>query len=277
MSKTSTTQSTPESAEVVDAFENNNHLHLLALIWTKAILNLRSEVHRNYLSYLWWFIEPLMHMVMYYLVFGFLLQRGGPDFPVFLLTGLVPWMWFRKTLSSTSSSIIGGHKLMMQVGLPAISFPLVKIIQSAIKQLPVFLLLFGFLWVVGYPPEIIWFAVIPVIVVQALVSAAMGCCIAAVIPFLRDLQYLVTTGLMFLMFVSGIFYSYKNIPEQYQDAFLMNPAAYLIMCYRQIFLESTMPNMFELSCWGAGSLVACLLIVWVYSKLQYIYPRVILK
>ena len=275
---TSENNNQPKTTDcTIDAFRNTNHLHLLELIWTKAMLNLRSEVHRNYLSYLWWFIEPLMHMVMYYLVFGFLLQRGGPDFPVFLLIGLVPWMWFRKTLSSSSSSIIAGHKLMMQVGLPAISFPLVRVIQAAIKQVPIFFLLFGFLWVVGYPPQLIWFAVVPVMIVQALVATAMGCCIAAIIPFLRDLQYLVTTGLMFLMFVSGIFYSYKNIPEQYQEYFLMNPAAYLIMCYRKIFLESSLPDMIELSYWGIGAFVSCLLIVFAYSKLQYIYPRVILK
>jgi len=51
----------------------------LELIWTKTIFNLRSEVHRNYLSYGWWVLEPLLHMVVYYLVFGLLLQRGSED------------------------------------------------------------------------------------------------------------------------------------------------------------------------------------------------------
>ena len=52
--------------------------HLLELVWTKTLFNLRSEVHRNYLSYAWWLMEPLLHMTVYYVVFGILLKRGGP-------------------------------------------------------------------------------------------------------------------------------------------------------------------------------------------------------
>ena len=62
-----------------------NSGRLLELIWTKAVFNLRSEVHRNYLSYGWWVLEPLLHMGIYYLVFGLLLQRGDANYSTFLL------------------------------------------------------------------------------------------------------------------------------------------------------------------------------------------------
>ena len=113
---------------------------LLDLIWTKAVFNLRSEDHHNYLSYVWWILEPLIHMAIYYLVFGYLLQRGGENYPVFLLTGLIPWMWFMKAVSSSSNSIIAGQHLLLQVDLPSIVFPLVSLIQATLKQIPVFYL-----------------------------------------------------------------------------------------------------------------------------------------
>ena len=85
---------------------------LLSIVWEKSKLNLKSEAAINYLSYTWWIIEPVIHMLCYYLVFELLLNRGGPGFVYFLLTGLVPWLWFAKTINQGSNSLIGGSNLM---------------------------------------------------------------------------------------------------------------------------------------------------------------------
>ncbi len=249
--------------------------HLLGIIRTKAIFNLRSEVHRNYLSYGWWLLEPILHMAVYYVVFGILLQRGGEDYPVFLLTGLIPWMWFLKAVSASSNSILGGQNLMLQVGLPPIVFPLVSILQSTLKQIPVFVLLFGFVWMQGYSPDIHWWGLIPVIVVQGLLIIAVACAVAALIPFVRDLSYVVPTGLTLLMFLSGIFYSYRSIAAEWQELFLLNPVAFLLKCYREVLIEGVLPELSALAWWGAGSAAACLLLMFVYQSLRYTYPRIV--
>ena len=250
---------------------------LLELIWTKAIFNLRSEVHRNYLSYGWWVLEPLLHMIIYYLVFGLLLQRGSENFTVFLLSGLIPWMWFSKAVSGSSNSILGGQNLMLQVGLPPIIFPLVNLLQAFLKQIPVFMILFGFIWLQGFASGAQWWALIPVIITQALLTIAFACTVAAVIPFIRDLSYLVPTGLTFLMFLSGIFYDYRTISEEWQELFLLNPVAFLLKCYREIFIDGVMPDLATLTWWGFGSAIACLLLMLAYNRLRYIYPRIVLE
>lgn len=254
-----------------------NLSRLLELIWTKAILNLRSEVHRNHLSYAWWILEPLLHMVVYYIVFGLLLQRGSANFPVFLLTGLVPYMWFMKTISMSSGSILAGQNLMLQVSIPSVVFPLVSILQAALKQIPVFLLLLGFVWLQGYSPSLHWFALLPVIFVQALFTIAFSSTVAAVIPFMRDLAFLVPTGLTFLMFISGIFFDYRSISLEWQELFLLNPIAFLLKCYREILMDGVMPNFTQLSWWGVGSGVTCLLLMLAYKRLRYIFPRIVLE
>ena len=250
---------------------------LLELVWTKAIFNLRSEVHHNYLSYAWWVLEPLLHMVVYYLVFGLLLQRGGENYPVFLLTGLIPWMWFNKAVSSGSGSIIGGQQLMLTVGLPPAVFPMVSFLQTSIKQLPTFVLLIGFIWLQGYSPAAQWWALFPVIIVQVLLTIAMGFAVASIIPFMRDLSYLVPTGLMLLMFCSGIFYDYRAISEQWQSLFLLNPMAFLLKSYREIFISGTTPDMSTLGWWGMGSAAFCGIMGLVFARLRYTYPRILMN
>lgn len=250
---------------------------LLELIWTKARFGLRSEVHRNYLSYGWWALEPVLHMVVYYLVFGFLLQRGGENFIVFLLTGLIPWLWFSKAVSGSSNSILAGHGLMLQVGLPSVVFPAVSLMQATLKQIPVFVLLLGFVWLQGYSPGFHWWSLLPVIIVQSILTTAFAFIVAAVIPFVRDLSYLVPTGLTLLMFMSGIFYDYTAIAEQWQSLFLLNPVAFLLKCYREILMDGVLPD-FQLLAWcGLGSTIACLLLLLVYKHLRYVYPRIVME
>ena len=260
--------------------QHNGHTsiaRLLNLIWTKAVFNLRSEDHHNYLSYVWWVLEPLIHMAIYYLVFGYLLQRGGEDYPVFLLTGLIPWMWFMKAVSSSSNSIIAGQHLMLQVDLPSIVFPLVSLIQATLKQIPVFILLFAFLWLHDITPDSNWWALFPVITVQILLTIAFASMVAAIVPFMRDLTYIVPTGLTLLMFLSGIFYDYHMVPVEWQSAFLMNPIAFLLQCYRDIFIGNNLPDLLTLGWWGIGSTATCIALVFAYKRLRYVYPRVLME
>ena len=115
------------------------------------------------------------------------------------------------------------------------------------------------------------------IVVQALVITAFACAVAAAIPFARDLSYLVPTGMTFLMFMSGIFYDYRIISEEWQDLFLLNPMAFLLKCHREIFIDGVLPDLITLTWWGLGSAVACLLLILAFQRLRYVYPRIVLQ
>jgi len=249
----------------------------LNLIWTKALYNLRSEVHRNYLSYGWWILEPLLHMTVFYVVFDLLLKRGGENFPVFLLAGLIPWMWFMKVISNCSASILLGQNLILQVGIPSIIFPLVSFVQATLKQIPAFLLLFAFVIAQGFTFGSHWWALVPVVLVQLLLTIAIACSIAAIIPFIRDLTFLVPTGLTFMMLLSGIFYDYRGIYPKYQDLFLLNPMAFLLTCYRDIIMKSASPDFVSLTKWGIGSLFLCVFVFSVYRRLRYVFPRIIME
>ncbi len=248
---------------------------LLGLVWVKAVMGLRSEVRRNYLSFGWWVLEPMMYMAVYQVVFDVLLDRGGEGYAMLLITGLVPWMWTMKAVSASSSSITGGQNLMLQVGVHPIVFPLERILQATLKQIPVFVLLIGFVWFNGSEPGMHWLAVLPIIVVHALLNAAASLAIAAAIPFLRDLTNLVPTGLTLLMFLSGIFYDYQSIGERWHGLFLSNPFAYLIKCYREVFIDQSVPDLVGLGWRGGVCLLCCGLLVVMYHKLRYVYPRVV--
>lgn len=181
-------------------------------------------------------------MVVYYVVFRVLLHRGTEDFVPFLLCGIIPWLWFSKCVNQSGNSIIRGKGLVSQTYLPKSFFPLVLIGQTMVKQAFVFALLLVFLLSFGYFPSVGWFWLIPIIATQILLITAASFVVAFVVPFAQDLKYLIEAGVKMLMFCSGIFYSYEQvlIPE-HREIFLMNPMANLIVNYRIVLMEDSMP------------------------------------
>ncbi len=235
------------------------------LVIIKVRFSLRSEAAQSYLSYAWWLLEPLLQMGVYLIVFDIFLHRGTEDFVAFLLCGIVPWLWFAKTVGQSGKSITQGKGIISQTYLPKPFFPLVIIGQAMVKQAFVFALLFVFLVIYNFYPSVWWFWFIPIVLVQVLLITAASFVVAFVVPFARDLQYLINAVLMMMMFGSGIFYSYKDVllPE-HREIFLMNPMANLIVNYRLVLMEGTVPM--------AGSLVTIafvsLLVIMLMSRLM---------
>lgn len=217
--------------------------HFRQLVLIKVALNLKSEASKSYLNYVWWILEPALFVAVFYLVFAVLLERGGPGFVAFLVCGKIPYLWYSRSVSNSSGSILAGKGLISQVYIPKIFFPIVVMLQDAVKQTFVFALLLIFL--IFYGTEVTWYWLyLPfIIVTQMLFVLASGLIAACIVPVVPDFRYIITTGLMLLMFGSGIFYSYQEVVQlQYQELFLLNPMAALLKNYRQVLLEGSIPD-----------------------------------
>lgn len=247
------------------------------LVLTKGAFNLKSEASQNYLHYVWWLIDPLLYMVVFYVFFGLIMQRGGENFLAYLLTGIIPFQWFAKTVQQSANSIVIGRSLMFQVRIFPLFFPLVSVVQNFGKQIPVFILLFFFLVFMELYPTVCWLAFFPVVFVQFLLIATTSCLVAMCVPFMRDLVNIVPTGIQFLLFCSGVFYELKTIPVKWQDIFLMNPMANILYQYRRIFVNQSWP---EWSLLGGLALVCIVVLFFVflgYRRLESVFPRVVLE
>jgi lipopolysaccharide transport system permease protein len=153
-------------------------------------------------------------------------------------------MWFAKAISTSATSIIGGQSLMLTTNIAPAFFPLVSVVQATLKQLPALLCLLA----LGLATDIktlswnlLWLPLI--IVLQLLLTISLALLIAAIIPFLRDLANLVGTGLMLLMFLSGVIYDYRAMPGTIGQWLEYNPMAVMISTYRRVILDGNAPDM----------------------------------
>lgn len=248
------------------------------LVVVKVKLNLVSEASKNYLNYAWWVLEPALFVGVFYVVFGVLLGQGGPDFVTFLICGKIPFLWFSHSMLNMSNSIVSGQTLISQVDIPKVFFPLVSMIQDAVKQLFVFVLLFWVLVLYGVDINENWLYLPLLIAVHALFILAGGLVAAAIVPIIPDFRYVITTGLMLLMFASGTFYSYRDVVESsYQEMFLANPMAALIKNYRQVLLDGQTPDFGRLAVIAIISSLIVVAVSGILKRYGSAYSRLVVQ
>ncbi|WP_111531850.1 ABC transporter permease [Pseudomonas sp. 2848] len=257
-----------------DVRSRRGWLNFAGLVFTKAILNLKSEAARTYLTHAWVVIEPLLHLVIYYFLFGKLLNAGVENYGLFLLCGLVPWMWFSKAISISATSILGGQSLMLNSNVPPAFFPLVSIVQSTLKQLPALLLLL-LLGMATDPKTLSWALLyLPVIIlVQLALTVVVGMLLAAAVSVLRDLANLVGTGLMLLMFLSGVIYQYQTLSGIIGQWVEFNPMTLVIAAYREVILQGRAPDVASMAYVLAVALAGGVMVALIYRHQRRHFVR----
>ncbi|MCC8992943.1 MAG: ABC transporter permease [Candidatus Contendobacter sp.] len=243
------------------------------LILYKTLADLRAEAARTYIGFLWWVLDPLIFMAIFYVVFGLLLRRSTPDFVPFLLIGLVSWRWFQNTITHSATSILGGRSLMQQVYVPKIIFPLVIILTDLVKFGLVLMLLLIYLWLAGFSVGWTYLALPALLMTQFLLILGLTLSVAAVVPFVPDLKYLTEHALQILFYFSGIFFSGASIPENYQPYFYLNPMASIIEAHRDILIYQKWPNWLALALIAVLSMMISFLAYHWIKKNDHLYPK----
>ena len=216
--------------------------HYLDLIVYKSWAQLRVEATRGYLGIVWWVIEPLLYIAVFYVIFGILFQRGGEGYVVFLMTGLVVWRWFDNTVRIGANSIVDNIGLMRRVYVPKIVFPSAIIVSNSVKFLFVLVILLLFLLLYGIKPGPSWLALPVLLAIQLLLITALTWVVSAVVPFFPDFRVMIDSGLTLLFFLSGIFFDIGSVTGSIADILGMNPMAILIDAYRLVLIQGIWPD-----------------------------------
>jgi lipopolysaccharide transport system permease protein len=252
-----------------------NMTQYLSLVVYKARADLLSEAQRTYIGYLWWILDPLMQMAVFYVVFGVFMQRGGPDFVPFLLVGLVSWRWFGTTITVGAAALLGGKGLMLQVYLPKVLFPNVAFLVNTFKFALTMILLLAFLWIWGYRPSPVYLGLVPVLFCQGLLTLGVTYVFASAVPFAPDIRIVLGNVLTGWFFLSGIFFAGASLSPVSQAYFYLNPMAVLIESFRDILLYNTWPRWDRLGWILLVSAAIALAGRFALYRLDRVYPKVV--
>ena len=243
---------------------------LLSLIDIQARMALRADASRMYLGYLWWTLEPLLYVGVFYLVFDIILDSGRADFLTFLVCGKLPYMWFSGTVNSAAYSIVQARGLIGKTNLPKVLLPLARVQEGLYRQSAVFAMLLLIVVATGYPPSVHWLWLLPLAIVQYLLIVPCAIAAALLVCAARDFARIVSLGTVFLLFVSGIFWDVRAVPSAaaQQLIFVVNTMAFLLDGYRQALMFATAPDPLHLAVLAAVGLGLCVVMFYLVARLE---------
>jgi len=244
-----------------------------SLIVYQVYAELRAESERTYVGFMWWFVDPIITMFVYYLVFAVVLKTRSENLLGFLFVGILSWRWFHTSIMHGANSIIGARALMQQVYLPKVIFPIVAVLTDTVKFLIVLLVLIVVLPVFGFPIGIAHLALFPIVLTQLLLITGCTIVAASIVPLVPDIRMVLQNVLQMMFFLSGIFYDISAFPEELRRFLLLNPMAVLLRMYRDVLLNGTLPNFMTIGVIGLLALVIGLLGYLVTRHLDTVYPK----
>ena len=206
--------------------------------------DLAVRYRRSVLGFLWSFLNPLLMMLVFSIVFQVVRPLSVRNYALFVLTGLLAWNFLAGSLSGAVRSITGNANLIDKVYFPREMLPISVVLANLINfllSLVVFIplaLLFG----AQFSP---WTLALPLIVgVQVVLVTGVALLLATVNVFYRDTELVLDVGLTAWFFLTPIFYELELLPKNvfglsfdvWRLVYTVNPMATLVTDYRYVLL-----------------------------------------
>jgi lipopolysaccharide transport system permease protein len=203
----------------------------------------------------WTVVQPVVLMTIFTVVFGRFakLPSEGYPYPLFILCALLPWLYFARSLSGASDSMVSSASLVTKVYFPRLILPISKTVSGLVDFAISFVLLVGVLaWYRVMPG---WeFVLLPVFIGIAMLTAfAVGLWLTALNVRYRDIGLIVPFIVQIWMYASPIAYSTTLVPEHWRWVYSLNPMVGVVEGFRWALLGKSPPD--------PGAMLLSLLIV----------------
>ncbi len=236
-------------------------------LWLLTKRDLKVRYSTSALGYVWSILDPLLMSGIYYFVFVVLFDRGSKvDQPyiVFLLTGLLPWVWFNGAISDMSKAFLREAKLIRSTSIPR-SIWIVRVVLSKgiefLASIPVLIIFALTTLPTKTPTHVYWADVllwILAIVMQAILITGIGLIVAPVVVFFRDLERAIKLVLRLLFYASPIVYGVQEFDKhpEVKTVLAFNPLTGILEIYRSAFF----PHELDWSAIGISAVMSLLIL-----------------
>jgi ABC-2 type transport system permease protein len=186
-----------------------------------------------------------------------------------LFVALVPWIFFSSALTTGSRAILGQANLVKKIYFPREVMPISYATSSFINMLLSFIIIFVVIIISPMKLHLIPVLFLPlVMVIQYILVVGVTLITSSLTVYLRDLEHIMGVLNMAWMYISPVVYPISYIPEKYQQIYLVNPMAPIIVAYRDILYYGTAPSAEIILVSLAESVIVLVLGLLIFSKLK---------
>jgi ABC-type polysaccharide/polyol phosphate export permease len=190
----------------------------------------------------WSLLHPLVMVAVYTLAFRYVVRVPIERFPLFLLSGLLPWMFFTSALSAATGAVADNGTLVRKVAFPRAVLPIAAIASALVQFLLMYTVLVPTALVMGAGLSLSWAALLPVVLLQTAFTAGLGLLLATAYVFVRDARHLLDVALQVWFWLTPIVYAASLAPETLRRWLRLNPMMHFVTAYQQIVTQHAVPS-----------------------------------
>lgn len=231
--------------------------------------DLRGRYKGSVLGFLWTFLNPLLQLCVFTLVFSVIMKAGYDQYYLFLFVALVPWIFFQSSVQDGSTSILREKDMVKKIYFPREVLPIATVSSAFINMLLTFIVIFIVLIISGNGINGMALLCLPIVmIVQYVLCVGAALIVAALTVYFRDLQYILGILIMALQYMTPVMYGADMVPAWAMPIFKLNPLTPVIGMYRDILYYKAVPELSSLL-WAFGiGIVFILFGNFLFKKLQ---------
>lgn len=242
--------------------------HYRQMLKSLVLTDLRTRYKGSFLGFLWTFVNPLLLLIVYTMVFSTVMRINIDNYAMFVFVGLLPWIFFSTSIQSSAGIVVRQSGLVKKIYFPRIILPLSSVGAALINYLLSLLIMIPALYFLNIPFSwnLLYFPMI--LLIQLVITTGLSIIVASLNVFFRDLEHILSALLMVWFYFTPILYLDTMIPKEYRMYFDMNPIKPIIDAYQKIFFYQKAPDFADLLQGGLVGLIILVIGVWLYEVQQ---------
>lgn len=239
------------------------------MIFSLVHRELRGRYKGSVLGFLWTFINPLLQLVVYTMVFSVIMRNGIEKYYMFLFVALVPWALINGAMVSGSTCIVASPDMVKKIYFPREVLPLANTVSNFVNMLLCFVVVFVVLIVTDFGVNLQSLLYMPIImIVEFILALGIALLTSALTVYMRDVAYILSIIAMAWQFLTPVMYSSDMVPEELMPIFRLNPMTPVIEAYRDILYYKVCPDVSTLASAAILGIIIFIIGELVFAKLQ---------
>lgn len=220
----------------------NEMWSMRCILFNFAISDIKIRYKSSSLGVIWSLIEPLLLLGVLFFVFSTLFKFEIPNFPIYLLLGLITWNFFKNSTNFALSSLVNRTPLLTQIYFPK-AIPAISACLSASIMLVIELGVLGiFMIILGYTPPMTIILLPLVFLMMLFIILGISLPLSVLNAKYRDVEFIWGIIIHAGFFLTPIFYRFDMLPEYLQDILQFLPTVQILTMAHDLTLYGTLPT-----------------------------------
>lgn len=237
--------------------------------------DLRGRYKGSVLGFAWTFVNPILQLLVYTLVFSVVMRANIDKYYLFLFVALIPFIAMSSSITGSSGCILTNQSMVTKIYFPRQVLPIATVTAAFVNMLLCMLVVLAVCLITnGLNPAVLWY-LIPIILIEYILALGLGFIVSAATVYFRDLEHILGIFVMAWQFASPVMYPVDYVPDSFKTIFMLNPMSPLILGYRSVLYSGEAPDMLS-TLYSLGFGIAVLVIGWfVFKKLERRFAEVL--